>query len=68
MKPGDALPVEVDKLSPETFVGCVITVPAISPLIEAARARGCRTSTGTQMYQALQNAMVEFLLAGERIG
>lgn len=68
MKPGDALPVEVDKLSAETFVGCVITVPAISPLIEAARARGCRTSTGTQMYQALQNAMVEFLLAGERIG
>ncbi|QEL23506.1 shikimate dehydrogenase [Bosea sp. F3-2] len=68
MKPGDALPIEVDKLSPGTFVGCVITVPAVSPLIEAARARGCRTSTGTQMYQALQNAMVEFLLAGERIG
>jgi len=61
------LPVEVAKLSPETFVGCVITVPAISPLVAAARERGCRTSTGTEMYQALQSAMVEFLLAGERL-
>ena len=67
MKPGDPLPVEVARLSPTTFVGCVITVPAISPLVAAARERGCRTSTGTEMYQALQSAMVEFLLAGERL-
>ena len=67
MKPGDPLPVEVAKLSPETFVGCVITVPEISPLVAAAREYGCRTSTGTEMYEALQNAMVEFLLAGERL-
>jgi len=62
MKPGDPLPVDVTKLSPSTFVGCVITVPAISPLVEAARRIGCPTSTGTQMYQALQSAMVDFLL------
>lgn len=68
MKPGDPLPVEVEKLSSDTFVGCVITVPVISPLIEAARKRGCRTSTGSDMYQALQSAMVDFLLAGERMG
>ncbi|RYE71628.1 MAG: shikimate dehydrogenase, partial [Hyphomicrobiales bacterium] len=49
-------------------VGCVITVPVVSPLIEAARKRGCKTSTGSDMYQALQSAMVDFLLAGERIG
>lgn len=68
MKPGDPLPVEVDKLSRNTFVGCVITVPSVSPLVEAARKIGCKTSTGTQMYQALQSAMVDFLLAGERMG
>lgn len=62
MKPGDPLPVDVTKLSPSTFVGCVITVPAVSPLVEAARRIGCPTSTGTQMYQALQSAMVDFLL------
>jgi shikimate dehydrogenase len=67
MRPGDPLPVEVARLSPTTFVGCVITVPAISPLVAAARERGCKTSTGTEMYQALQSAMVEFLLAGERL-
>ncbi|CAN7294172.1 shikimate dehydrogenase family protein [Bosea sp. LjRoot237] len=68
MKPGDALPVEIDKLAPGTFVGCVITVPIVSPLIEAARRRGCPTSTGSEMYQALQGAMVDFLMAGERLG
>ena len=67
MKPADPLPVDVARLSPRTFVGCVITAPAISPLIAAARERGCNTSTGTEMYGALQSAMVEFLLAGERL-
>ncbi|GGF04247.1 shikimate dehydrogenase [Aliidongia dinghuensis] len=63
MRPGDPLPVDAGKLTPDTFVGCVITVPAVSPLIDAARRRGCPTSTGTEMYQALQSAMVDFLLA-----
>lgn len=67
MRESDPLPVEADKLAPTTFVGCVITVPAVSPIVAAARERGCRTSTGTQMYQALQEAMVDFLLAGERM-
>jgi shikimate dehydrogenase len=63
MKAGDPLPVDVSKLSPATFVGCVITVPAVSPIVEAARSRGCPTSTGTDMYQALQQSMLDFLLA-----
>jgi shikimate dehydrogenase len=63
MKAGDPLPVDVSKLSPTTFVGCVITVPAVSPIIEAARKLGCPTSTGTDMFHALQEPMVDFLLA-----
>lgn len=66
MKAGDPLPVDVAKLTAGTFVGCVITAPAVSPLIEAARQRGCATSTGTDMYKALQSAMVDFLLNGAR--
>ena len=62
MRPGDPLPIEVAKLALETFVGCVITGPTVSPLIAAARARGCPTSTGAEMSQALQSAMVDFLL------
>lgn len=67
MREGDPLPVDVDRLSPSTFVGCVITQPPVSPLVEAARARGCATSVGRDMYEALQSAMVDFLLAGERL-
>lgn len=63
MKAGDPLPVDVSKLKPGTFVGCVITSAAVSPLVATARALGCPTSTGTDMYNALQNSMVDFLLA-----
>src|SRR4051794_8840728 len=63
MKPGDPLPVDVAKLKPASFVGCVITVPVVPPLIEAARRLGCPTSTGTDMYNALQGSMIDFLLA-----
>jgi shikimate dehydrogenase len=65
MKAGDPLPVDVAKLAPSTFVGCVITAPAVSPLVEAARRIGCPTSTGTEMYNALQSSMVDFLLSPE---
>jgi shikimate 5-dehydrogenase len=63
MKPGDPLPIDISKLASGTFVGCVITSPAVSPLIEAARRQGCATSTGTDMYDALQSSMLDFLLA-----
>ncbi len=66
MQPGDPLPIDVAKLAPSMFVGCVITVPAASPMIEAARARGCNTSTGTDMYQALQGTMLDFFLSSAK--
>ncbi len=62
MKSGDPYPVDVARLSSEMFVGCVITVPAASPMVEAARRLGCLTSTGIAMYQALQSSMLDFLL------
>jgi shikimate dehydrogenase len=66
MKAGDPYPVDVTKLKPSMFVGCVITVPAVSPLVEAARKINCKTSTGTEMYRALQETMVDFLLSVDR--
>ena len=47
-----------------TFVGDVVTDPDPSPLIAAARARGCRTSTGADMFGKVRDLMVDFLLAG----
>ena len=61
MKPGDALPVPAAGLGPDTFVGDVVTKPDPSPLIAAARQRGCRTSTGGDMFIKVRDLMVEFL-------
>lgn len=62
MKAGDPLPVRADKLAPSTFVSEVITVPAVPPLLEAARARCCSTMTGIAMFEAVRDLMVEFYL------
>ena len=66
MKAGDASPFDIDRLSPRMFVGCVITSPVVPPLIERARAIGCATSTGSDMYQAIQAPMLAFLLHADR--
>jgi shikimate dehydrogenase len=62
MKATDPMPVDIDKLSAAMFVGCVITAPAVSPLIEAARAKGCATMTGADMFAGVSTLMVDFLL------
>ena len=62
MKAGDALPIDIERLSPATFVGDVVTKPPIPPLIAAARAHGCATMTGSHMFEAVRDRMVEFFL------
>lgn len=62
MKPDDPLPVQVDKLAPGTFVSDVVTVPAVPPLIEAARARGCGTMSGSGMFEAVRDRIIDFYL------
>jgi shikimate dehydrogenase len=60
MQPGDPLPLQVDKLAATTFVGDVVTMPPVPPLIEAARARGCATMTGAGMFEAVRDRIVDF--------
>jgi shikimate dehydrogenase len=62
MRDGDPLPVDATRLTRNTFVGDVITVPAVTPLIAAARALGCKTQIGTGMFAAVCERMVAFLL------
>ncbi|WP_277185829.1 shikimate dehydrogenase [Caballeronia sp. BR00000012568055] len=62
MRPGDPLPIDISRLNPATFVGDVVTKPPLTPFIEAARARGCPTVTGTQMFGRVCDAIVEYLL------
>ena len=63
MRPGDPLPIPASTLGPSIFVGDVVTKPEITPLIAAARAAGCPTSTGTAMFGKVRDLMVEFFLA-----
>ena len=52
----------MSKLQPSMFAGCVITMPAITPFIAAARAKGCGTMTGAHMFGRVRDLMVAFLL------
>ncbi len=60
MKPGDPLPFDVSRLAPGTFVGEVVMKQEITPLLEAARARGCRFQVGTDMLFEMIPAYLEF--------
>ncbi len=60
MKAGDPLPVDVARLSPSTFVGEVVMKSEITPLLEAARSRGCRYQVGTDMLFEMIPAYLEF--------
>ena len=62
MREGDPLPVDIAGLGPDTFVGDVITKPAVSPLIAAARRIGCGTSTGGDMFAAVSGLIVDVLV------
>jgi shikimate dehydrogenase len=62
MNAGDPYPVDVTKFTSAIFVGCVITSPPTSPMIEAARKVGCKTSVGLDMVKAELDMMVDFLV------
>ena len=62
MKEGDPLPVDASRLSASQFVADVITIPAMTPLLEAAKAKGSRTQTGVEMFNAQVDFICDFLL------
>ena len=64
MQPGDPLPLPpalLDTLTAETLVGDAITVPAITPLLALAQARGCKVQTGLEMSRASMEFLGGFL-------
>ncbi len=48
---GDALPVDPDLLEPEQLVAEIIMNPVETPILAAARARGCAVHYGRPMFQ-----------------
>lgn len=64
MAPGDGLPAPIDGLSADTMVVDVIIKPEITPLLAAARARGCRTFNGRIMLEGQADELAAFFGAG----
>ena len=62
MQSSDPLPCDVTRLTAQTWVGDVVTLPAIPPLIETARAIGCKAVTGTDMAASVGGLIVDFFL------
>lgn len=60
MKPGDPLPVDVERISPSALVGEVVMAQEITPFLAAARARGCAVQVGTDMLFEQIPAYLEF--------
>lgn len=60
MEAGDPLPLDVDRLSPGTFVGEVVMKTEMTAFLQAAQARGCRVQVGTDMLFEQIPAYLEF--------
>lgn len=60
MNPGDPLPIDVERVAPGTFVGEVVMKEEYTPLLLAARAKGCPVQVGTDMLFEQIPAYLEF--------
>ena len=61
MEPGDPLPIDVGRISPDTMVGEVVMKQEVTPFVLAAQERGCMTQIGTDMLFEQIPAYLEFL-------
>jgi len=60
MKDGDPLPMDVDRISPDTFVGEVVMKQQITPFLQAAIDKGCQVQVGSDMLFEQIPAYLEF--------
>ena len=65
LRPDDPLPLDAGQLAPGQVVADVIPNPEVTPLIAAARALGCATTTGRDMHEGQARLAAAYLgLAG----
>jgi shikimate dehydrogenase len=60
MKDGDPIPFDVDRIAPSTFVGEVVMKAEYTPLLRAAKDKGCAVQVGTDMLYEMIPAYLEF--------
>ena len=62
MAPGDPLPVDPARIAPGAVVADLVTKPAVTPLLAAARERGAQIVTGEDMFAPQAGILADFLL------
>ena len=60
MKPSDPLPVDVSRITPDTFVGEVVMKEEFTPFLRAAMEKGCTVQVGSDMLFEMIPAYLEF--------
>jgi len=60
MNAGDPLPIDIERLDPDTFVAEVVMRAELTPFLAAAQARGCRVQVGSDMLFEQIPAYLEF--------
>ena len=60
MNDGDALPVDVSRITPDAFVGEVVMKTEMTAFLKAVQARGCRFQVGSDMLFEQIPAYLEF--------
>jgi shikimate dehydrogenase len=60
MKEGDPMPIDIARIAPTTFVGEVVMKQEMTPLLRAAKAKGCVVQVGTDMLFEQIPAYLEF--------
>lgn len=64
LNPADPLPLDATQLNGAMFVGDVVTGNADTALIAAAKAAGCKCSTGHDMFEMTLGLMIDFFFEG----
>jgi shikimate dehydrogenase len=61
LREGDPMPIDAALLVPSQLVADVIPNPEVTPLVAAARARGCTTTTGRDMHEGQARLAAAYL-------
>ena len=64
MAAGGPLPVDVTRLAPGAVAADLVTMPAVTPFLTAARERGAQIVTGADMFAPQAGILADFLLSG----
>lgn len=66
MKPGDPLPVDIERLEPSALAVDIVLEPELTPFLLSARERSHAVHTGAHMLRSQVGAIADFFEIGDR--